>query len=382
MQRENPFAFIEAEAEVLIKNTIRLASENVLAVELTPPAELINPDKKVTVIWNVNDIREVEVKDGKITLLAKNYKPAKLVKNPEIDGPISQIATTPFAVVIGTSSKDTLMNKLCRMKADEFINYWKNWQKYEPRVFLDTELSESDMQKYSLILYGDASSNLITKKLGNKIPLEISSDKIVIAGRTFKAEDACVQMVYPHPLNSERYIAVIGATSGAGMFFCDNRNQDYDFSIQDGSVGNSKLGFPSEKLIIARGVFNYNWQIEDKYTETGDPELRKNCPYKKVLPDLTTVIENLPVIDIEKLKALTGKYEIQPGVSIDVFIESGNLMGHSPDGQKFQLYPTSETDFFIDVADVMLSFHKNENGVVDSVLINQNGRDMLAKKID
>ena len=78
LQRENPYAFIEAEAEVLIDNTIRLASENVLAVELTPPAELINPNEKVTVIWNVNDIREAEVRNGKITLFAKNYKPASI----------------------------------------------------------------------------------------------------------------------------------------------------------------------------------------------------------------------------------------------------------------------------------------------------------------
>ncbi len=284
LQRENPYSFIEAEAEVLIKNTIRLASENVLAVELTPPAELINPNEKVTVIWNVNDIRGVEVKDGKIALFAKNYKPASIYKNPEIEGPISHVTTTPFAVVIGTSSKDTLMNKLCRIKANDFIKYWKNWQKYEPRVFLDTELSESDMQKYSLILYGDASANLITKKLGNKIPLKISPDKIVITGRTFEAKDACVQMVYPHPLNRERYITVIGATSAAGMYFYNSVNQDYDFFINDGSIGNSRLGFPSDKLIIARGVFNYDWQISDKYLETGDTELRKNCPRRKYYP--------------------------------------------------------------------------------------------------
>ena len=382
LQRENPYSFIEAEAEVLIKNTIRLASENVLAVELTPPAELINPDEKVTVIWNVNDIREVEVKDGKIALFAKNYKPASIDKNPEIEGPISHVTTTPFAVVIGTSSKDTLMNKLCRIKANDFIKYWKNWQKYEPRVFLDTELSESDMQKYSLILYGDASANLITKKLGNKIPLKISPDKIVITGSTFEAKDACVQMIYPHPLNKERYITVIGATSAAGMYFYNSVNQDYDFFINDGSIGNSRLGFPSDKLIIARGVFNYDWQISDKYLETGDTELRKNCPRRNVLPDLTTTVSNLPKVSESALKAVTGKYEIQPGTAISIYLESGKLMGISPDNEKFQLYPASETEYFVDMADLMLTFNKNEKGVVESVMIHVNNRDIPARKIN
>ena len=118
------------------------------------------------------------------------------------------------------------------MKANDFINYWKNWQKYEPRVFLDTELSDSDMKKYSLILYGGAEANLITKKLGDKIPLKISSNKIEITGKTFEAKDACVQMVYPNPLNNKRYVSVIGATSGAGMFFYNTGNDDFDFFIQ------------------------------------------------------------------------------------------------------------------------------------------------------
>ncbi len=382
LQRENPYAFIEAEAEVLINNTIRLATENALAVELTPPAELINPNKKVTVVWNVEDIREVEIKDGKITLFDKNYKPAVLIKNPEIEGPISHLATTPFAVIIGTSSKDSLMNKLCRMKANEFVSYWKNWQKYEPRVFLDTELNESDMKKYSLILYGDTKANLITKKLGNKIPLEISSNKIVLAGRTFEAEDACVQMVYPHPFNNERYVAVIGATSGAGMFFCDNRNAAYDFSIQDGSIGNSRLGFPAEKLIIARGIFNYDWKINDKFLDTGDAEMIKNCPRKIVNPDLTTSIVNLPVVSEKVLKSLSGKYEIQPGTAVTVYVEGSNLMGKSPDGQTFQLYPISETEYFIEANDITLLFQKNDKGEFNSLIVNQNGKEIPAKKTE
>ncbi|MGD8777463.1 MAG: prolyl oligopeptidase family serine peptidase [Ignavibacteria bacterium] len=381
LQRENPFAFIEAEAEVLINNTIRLASENALAIELTPPAELINADEKVTVVWNVNDIREVEVKDGKVTLFDKNYKPAELNKNPIIEGPISHITATPFAVVVGTASKDTLMNKVCLMKADEFINYWKDYQKYEPRVFLDTELSENDMKKYSLILYGDAEANLITKKLSNKIPLKISSNKIEISGKTFTVEDVCVQMLYPHPLNTKQYVTVIGATSGEGMFFYNRGNDDLDFFIQDGCIVNSRLGYSADKLYVARGIFGYNWQINDEFLETGDPELRKKCPRKRVLSDITTVIDNLPEIDKEVLEALTGKYEIQSGFNIDLFLDSGKLMVKSPDGNTFQLFPTSETEYFIDLIDIQFTFNKNENGVVESAVIYQNGREMTSKKI-
>jgi predicted esterase len=382
LQRENPFAFIEAEAEVLINNTIRLASENVLALELTPPVELINLDKKVTVVWNVNDIREVEPKDGKITLYDKKYKPARLNKNPEIEGPISQVTTTPFAVVIGTSSKDSLMVKLCRQKAQEFVNSWKDWQKYEPRVFIDKELSEDDMKNYSLVLYGGPTENLITKKLSNKIPLKISSQKIEISGKSFRVKDACVQMVYPHPLNSKRYVSIIGATSYAGMYFFIGENDNLDFYIKDGCVPNNRLGRPMDKLYVVKGIFDYNWQISDDLLETGDPEIRKTCPVRKVLPNLTTTIENLPKIDPKVYKAIAGKYELQPDAVLSIFIEADKLMAKAPDGTVVQLFPTSETEYFVDIMDIQLIFTKNEDGSITTGIVNMGDREMEIKKIE
>src|SRR5262245_26325184 len=173
-------------------------------------------------------------------------------------------------------------------------------------------MSEMDMQKYSLILFGGANANLVTKKLGDKIPLQISAQAISIAGKRFEATDACVQMLYPHPLNSDRYVTIIGATSGAGLYFYTSRNRDVDFFIQDGCLANTRQGRPIDKLYIARGIFDYNWQVSDKTLEIGDPELRKSAPMRRVLPDLTTAVDHLPKIDPQVFDRLAGTYEIQP----------------------------------------------------------------------
>jgi pimeloyl-ACP methyl ester carboxylesterase len=381
-QRRDPYSFIEAEAEVLINNTVRLSTKNVLGIELSPSNSLIDYQKAVKVIWNVNDIRETRVTNGKICLQEKSYKPLSLNKNPEIEGPISEVINTPFAVVFGTISKDSLMVKLCRQKAQDFINYWKEWQKFEPRVFIDTELTEEVMKKYSLILYGGPQANLITQKLSDKIPLKITSQEIEIAGKIFKAKDARVQMVYPHPLNANRYVSVIGATSYAGMYFFNWGNDDFDFYIQDGCVPNNRLGRPMDKLYIAKGVFDYNWQIADEFLETGDPEIRNACPVRKVLSNLTTTIDNIPVIDPKVYQAIAGTYEIRPGVNIPIFIEADKLMVKTPDGAIFQLFPTSETEYFIDTVDIQLTFKKNKNGSIAKVIVHQGNRDMEIKKVE
>ncbi len=380
-QLDNPNAFVTAEAEVLVDNTISLTTENDLEIELTPSAKLIDPKKPVKVIWNVNDIRDVKVVDGKITLRDKSYKPATLHKTPQIAGMISDITTTPFAVVIGTISKDSLMTKMINAKAQQFTAYWKNWQKYEPRIFKDTEVTKEDLKNYSLILYGGANDNLVAKTLGDKIPLKISSDEIEIGGRKFQAQDAFIQMIYPNPYNPERYISVIGATSSSGMYFYNNNSPNYDFIIQDGCIPNNRLGRSAEKLYIASGSFDYNWQINDKMLQVGDKELRKTSPIRKViLPGFTTTVENIPAIDPLVCKTFVGEYEMT-GTKVSVLFENGKLYVRTPEGAKLQMYPSSETEYFLDVADVQLTFDKDVNGVVDKMIVHQGGQNMEFKKL-
>jgi pimeloyl-ACP methyl ester carboxylesterase len=337
-QREKPNTFIETEAEVLINNTIKLSTINVLEVELSPSDKLIDPRKNVKIIWNVNDIRDVKVAGGKILLRAKGYNLSSLAKNPQISGTLADITTTPFAVVVGTISKDTLMSKVINRKVSDFVNEWKNWQKYEPRVIKDTDLTQDDLEKYSLILYGSADDNLITKILGDKIPLKISSDEIEIDGKKFKAKNAYVQMIYPNPFNTKRYVAILGSTSAEGLFFYNGENQDKDFIIQDGVISTAKSGQNNEKYFIASGIFDNDWKINDKLLAVGDSELRKKSPIRKVMPDFTTTIENLATVDSLTFKTLVGKYGINAGISVKVFVEAGKLMATSPEGMKFNFF--------------------------------------------
>ena len=128
-------------------------------------------------------------------------------------------------------------------------------------------------------------------------------------------------------------------------------------------------------------MFNYNWQISDDLLDIRDPEIRKICPVRKVLPNLTTTIENLPKIDQKVYKAIAGNYEFRPGVLISVFIDANKLMTKTPDGNIIQLYPTSETEYFVDVTDLQLTFIKNEDGSITSGIVHTGGREMEFKKV-
>ena len=48
---------------------------------------------------------------------------------------------------------------------------------------------------------------------------------------------------------------------------------------------------------------------------------------------------------------------------------------------KFELFPTSETEFFLKVVEAQVTFVRDEAGKVTQLILNQNGRKMPAKKI-
>jgi dienelactone hydrolase len=381
-QRKNPYAFIHADVEVIGPNKIKLETENVLELTLSPGSDIVDHKQPLLIFWNCKEIK-TKLEGGRVTLKSAEYSPGKLHKRPAIEGPLADDTNTPFAVVIGTISKDSLMRKLCEMKSRDFINNWKDWQKCEPRVFKDIELSDIDMAKYSLILYGGADANSVTKKLIDKIPLKMTSNKIILAGQEFNAKDAVVNMIYPNPLNSDRYVSIIAANSPTGMYFLNqnqNNTERYDFYIADGCLPNRRLGRPQEKVQVAAGIFDYNWQIDPQLLEKGDPEIRAQCPYRKVLSDLSTTMVGLPKIDPQVFDNYIGEYKADAGFVVKIMKEGDKLMGQGPGGPPVQLFPYTETEYFLDVMDLQIIFVKDESGRINELIIHEGDQHISAKK--
>jgi len=66
---------------------------------------------------------------------------------------------------------------------------------------------------------------------------------------------------------------------------------------------------------------------------------------------------------------------------ITITSEDGKLMGQATGQPKLELFPSSESDFFLKEVDAQITFVKNEQGQVTQLILNQNGRKMPAKKI-
>ena len=138
--------------------------------------------------------------------------------------------------------------------------------------------------------------------------------------------------------------------------------------------------------------FNTYDSLGEAYVVHGDKELAianykkslelnpKNANATAKLASLTTERKEV-TLDPKTYDAYAGDYELAPGFIITVTNENGRLIAQATGQGKFELFPTSETEFFLKVVDAQVTFVKDEQGKVTQLILNQNGRKTPGKKI-
>ena len=285
-QQANPFAFMQIDAEFVAPNVVRLDTENVLAVSLAPGGELMDSTRPLTVVWNETDVRIVPLDHGRAVLCVPDYRPGPLLKRPALAGSADDVQTTPFAIVLGTISSDPRMRAFCERQAQMLVHGWEDWQKVTPRFFRDVDLSDEEAKAYSLILIGGPDANSVSKKLWDALPVRIEGNTVTLDGHSFEAPDAALQLVYPHPLNPNRYVLLMAATSATGMFYTADMPGEFDFCLQDGRQPRPDKPTHLTDLRVACGSFNHAWRFADEFLFQGDPAVRAASPRAKVPPYL------------------------------------------------------------------------------------------------
>jgi len=86
-------------------------------------------------------------------------------------------------------------------------------------------------------------------------------------------------------------------------------------------------------------------------------------------------------VDSKILPSYAGEYELKPGFILTVTAEKDQLFVQATGQSKLQVYPSSETDFFLKVVEAQISFVKDGEGKVTQLILHQGGADVPARKI-
>jgi len=92
--------------------------------------------------------------------------------------------------------------------------------------------------------------------------------------------------------------------------------------------------------------------------------------------------ENVAIeLSAKTLKQYIGVYELDPNFKITITVEEDQIFAQATGQGKFELFPSSENEFFLKVIEAAVTFNKDTEGKVESMTLHQGG-DHLAKKVE
>ena len=130
--------------------------------------------------------------------------------------------------------------------------------------------------------------------------------------------------------------------------------------------------------------------LAEAYAATDERDLAI-ANYKKSIeldPENKNAVESLkrleqgPInVDKKILETYVGEYELRPGFVMKVFLEDDRLFTQATGQNKFEVFPESETTFSPREFKAKLTFVKDADGKITGLKLNQNGREMLARRL-
>jgi D-alanyl-D-alanine carboxypeptidase len=85
-------------------------------------------------------------------------------------------------------------------------------------------------------------------------------------------------------------------------------------------------------------------------------------------------------VDPKVYDAYVGQYPLAPTFILTITREGDRLMTQATGQPKFEIFPESETTFFLKVVDAQITFVKDDRGTVTHLILHQGGKDQKAPK--
>jgi hypothetical protein len=196
--------------------------------------------------------------NGKWTVASSRY-PERLIKKRGLSGPIQDVfMEQPVLMVYGTRKPrdPAATTKMLENIANRLIStgdgsgVLRSGFRRKP----SNEIDDNDLEK-NLIVVGTPSENalflqFLVKKGVHQLPVTFLDDGMEIAGKQYRGPGIGLLMVYPNPLNPERYILLVPEEYSLG------KPLDYPDYVVFQSPPDGK----GQSRILAKGTFDAHWQ--------------------------------------------------------------------------------------------------------------------------
>ena len=193
--------------------------------------------------------------------LVGRFEFAGLAKRPGLQGPIDDAFMDRFVMVKPTGRANSeAIGKWTEAQLGQALSDWELQFRAKPRVVDDIDLTRDDIENSNLILWGDAGSNLLIERIIDQLPLNWTSDTLMLGQAEAGAGTHVPVLIFPNPLNPNRYVVLNSGFTFSRFGHMSNATQTSklpDWALVDISKPYN-AGDPD--CIAAAGFFNERWQ--------------------------------------------------------------------------------------------------------------------------
>jgi hypothetical protein len=185
-------------------------------------------------------------------------RPAGLYKVHRLQGPIEDAFTDAFLAVRGSGQPwhPTVQSSIDQ-RLDSFRSEFAKWMRGDIRVKSDTSVSAGDIANYNLVLFGDPGSNSLIAKLIGRLPIQWTKSDVVVGSQRFPAADHAVVLIYPNPLNPQKYVVL-----NTGQTFSANRITSGTEAVFFPRLGDWAV-LTAGGEVKAAGFFDETWKLKN-----------------------------------------------------------------------------------------------------------------------
>jgi dienelactone hydrolase len=215
-------------------------------------------DQTVSVRWNGKLAGELRPRTDRSLqgsfALHESGLPEGLHKRPQLQGPIDDAFYSKFIMVLPTGeAMSPALARWVKSESEAAIAGWRRIFRGKPYVKKDTEITEEDIRTANLVLWGDPRSNRLLARIHPQLPF---ADQ-------FAANQAVV-MIYPNPLNPQRYVVLNSGPTLRGE--ANGTNSLQTPKLPDWAVIDLTEA-PSETRpgrIVAADFFDERWAVKKR----------------------------------------------------------------------------------------------------------------------
>ena len=182
-------------------------------------------------------------------------------KRPGLQGPIDDAFMSTFLFVLPSGrSDDPTVQDWVTQESKHARNHWRKHFRGDIQQTEDRDVTAQDISSCNLILFGDPTSNSFLKRIESELPVKWKQEEIAIGNQSVPRQGHVPVMIFPNPLNPNRYVVINSGFTFREYDYLNNARQTPklpDWGLIDIRRGATSQ-FPGE--VKAAGFFDEQWE--------------------------------------------------------------------------------------------------------------------------